>query len=123
MPFELGVFLGAKFLGPPEQKRKNGLILDTERYRYQKFCSDIAGQDIRAHGNKISNAVIAVRNWLRSARTGTDAQIPGGEAIVRRYKTFMRQLPRQCSKLKLNHKNLPFADYAQLVVGWLDKNP
>ena len=47
MPFELGLFLGAKKFGDKVQKRKNILILDKEKYRYQKFISDIAGQDIK----------------------------------------------------------------------------
>ena len=48
MPLELGIFLGAKRFGRAEQKGKVCLILDTERYRYQQFMSDIAGQDISA---------------------------------------------------------------------------
>ncbi len=44
MPLELGIFLGAKRFGSQKQKQKNGLILDREKYRYQSFCSDIAGQ-------------------------------------------------------------------------------
>jgi hypothetical protein len=50
MPLELGMFLGAKRYGRAEQKRKSCLILDADRYRFQKFISDIAGQDIAAHG-------------------------------------------------------------------------
>lgn len=37
MPLELGVFLGAKRYGGPDQRRKNCLILDREQYRYQQF--------------------------------------------------------------------------------------
>src|SRR4051794_5309929 len=44
MPFELGLFLGAKRFGRAKQKFKTCLILDVEPYRYQKFISDIAGQ-------------------------------------------------------------------------------
>src|SRR5205085_10402919 len=46
MPLELGAFLGAKHFGNNRQKRKACLILDSEKYRYQKFISHIAGQDI-----------------------------------------------------------------------------
>ncbi|HYU25729.1 MAG TPA: hypothetical protein VEO74_11030 [Thermoanaerobaculia bacterium] len=49
MPLELGLFLGAKRFGSPKQRSKTCLILDVERYRYQKFISDIAGQDIAAY--------------------------------------------------------------------------
>ena len=50
MPFELGLFLGAKQFGNAVQRRKTCLVLDREPYRYQAFLSDIAGQDIAAHG-------------------------------------------------------------------------
>jgi hypothetical protein len=48
MPLELGLFLGAKRYGA--QRRKAVLVLDTEQYRYQRFISDLSGQDIHAHG-------------------------------------------------------------------------
>src|SRR5262245_53186413 len=53
MPLELGIFLGAKRFGGSQQKRKSGLILERDPYRYQICCSDIAGQDIRAHNNNV----------------------------------------------------------------------
>jgi hypothetical protein len=53
MPFELGLFIGAKKLGAQEQQQKKCIILDCEPYRYQQFISDIAGHDIHAHGDKV----------------------------------------------------------------------
>lgn len=50
MPFELGLFIGAKRFGNAKHQLKTCIIFDRERYRYQQFLSDIAGQDIRAHG-------------------------------------------------------------------------
>ena len=61
MPLELGMFLGAKRFGRAEQKSKVCLILDTERYRYQKFISDISGQDITAHQGKPEQVTKVVR--------------------------------------------------------------
>ena len=46
MPFELGLFLGCRRYGSARDRRKQVLVLDSERYRYQRFLSDIAGQDI-----------------------------------------------------------------------------
>src|SRR5476649_1388241 len=65
MPLELGLFLGAKRYGGSAHRGKSCLILDRKPYRYQIFCSDIAGQDIRAHENNIENAIRVVRNWLQ----------------------------------------------------------
>jgi hypothetical protein len=66
MPLELGIFLGAKRFGGPRHARKSCLILDRDPYRYQIFCSDIGGQDIRPHHNDVRSAVAAVRSWLRT---------------------------------------------------------
>ena len=41
-------------------------ILDRARYRYQQFCSDIAGQDIRWHDDLPETAIKVVRNWLQT---------------------------------------------------------
>lgn len=40
--------------------------MDRELYRYQKFLSDIAGQDIIEHGNRVNNIVQHVRDFLRN---------------------------------------------------------
>lgn len=65
MPFECGMDFGAKMYGGSKLEDKKCLILETERYRYQKFLSDIAGNDIRAHSDEPELAIKQVRNWLR----------------------------------------------------------
>jgi hypothetical protein len=78
MPLELGLFLGAKRYGGPMQSRKRCLVLDREPYRYQRFISDLAGQDIRAHGGDIEAAIRETATWLRiQSRLQS---IPGGRA-------------------------------------------
>src|ERR1044072_5652588 len=64
MPLELGVFLGLRRCGGARQRLKSCLILDREPYRYQVFCSDIAGQDVRAHSNRVDAAIPPVRKWI-----------------------------------------------------------
>jgi hypothetical protein len=123
MPLELGVFLGAKRFGGPQQRRKVCLIFDKEPYRYQKFCSDIAGQDIRAHDNDGRVAIEVVRNWLRTSRKMGSGDIPGGARVADRYRQFRRQLPAMCDQAGLEVGALIFLDYRTLVVGWLDENP
>ena len=116
MPLEPGAFLGAKYFGGKEQKRKACLILDSEKYRYQKFISDIAGQDIQAHGNDPATTVRIVRNWLR---VYSQVSIPSGSIIWNRYKTFRSDLPLLCKELRLNMKELIYNDYVLLVSTWL----
>jgi hypothetical protein len=121
MPLELGFFLGAKRFGSERDRQKKCLVLDRDRYRYRNFCSDIAGQDIRAHGDDPAVAIRAVRDWLSSHRSGV--LIPGGKAIFGRYELFRAQLPQQARDLKLDHRELTFGDYAHLIVGWLSETP
>src|ERR1700728_859684 len=52
MPFELGLFIGAKHFGNQQHQTKNCLILEKKPYDFQKFISDMASNDIKAHKNK-----------------------------------------------------------------------
>jgi hypothetical protein len=121
MPLELGLFLGAKRFGSQKHRSKTCLILDVERYRYQRFISDIAGQDIAAHRGNPDEAIKAVRDWL-SAATSSSVKIPGGTAISRRYRTFRDELSAACESLQLRAEELTFSDYVVQVEEWLKLN-
>jgi hypothetical protein len=123
MPLELGIFLGATRFGTGKQRDKSCLILDRDPDRYQKYCSDIAGQDIRAHQNRLAEVVKAVRNWLSGHLTKRNIQVPGHARIFERFELFQRELPTQCAGLQLAPKDLIFNEYVALVVGWLRANP
>jgi hypothetical protein len=122
MPLELGIFLGAREYGDSTQRRKSCLILDRERYRYQIFCSDISGQDIRAHNNEVSHALAAVRNWLQ-ANLSSRRRLPGPSALLVWYVEFRRQLPYMCRLEDLRLSELTFLDYRRLVSAWIEVNP
>lgn len=121
MPFELGMFIGAKRYGQDEQKQKSCLILDVERYRFQRFMSDIAGQDIAAHGGETGRAIKAVRDWLSNAMPKSTL-IPGGAVIARRYGVFRAELPAMCERLQLTAEELTFNNYVVQVEEWLKSN-
>jgi hypothetical protein len=118
MPLELGLFLGARRFKRGKAK-KIALILDTERYRYREFCSDIAGQDIQPHKKEPAECIKVVRNWLRSNKP--DVRIPGGSVIARRYEQFGAELPNLKLEMHLGD-DLIFADYISLLIGWLKEN-
>lgn len=121
MPLELGLFLGAREFGTAKQKRKRALILDVERYRYQKFCSDIAGQDIKAHEGSADKAIRAVRNWLATTLDGT-VLLPSAAKMAERYRTFVAELPGICTPLHLDPDDLQFVELRTLVEEWVDQN-
>ena len=122
MPFELGLFFGAKRFGSAEQQHKKCLILDIDRYRYQRFISDIAGQDIAAHDGQPETAISRVRDWLSNA-TSKSVRIPGGKAMAARYTIFRQELPAMCRRVHLSVNELTFSDYVAQVEDWLGVNP
>ncbi len=116
MPFELGLFLGIA----RQASDRSCLVVDRESYRYQKFISDISGQDIGIHNNDPKVAVRVVRDWLRSSQTEGD--VPGGAHIWKRYQRFQTMLPKLCSETHLTPSELIFNDYATMVGEWLKAN-
>ena len=123
MPLELGIFLGAKRFGSPRQRGKRCLVLDRESYRYQIFCSDIAGQDIRSHGGSPEEAIKVIRNWLQTILRGRGISIPIGSAIATRYNEFQDALPLLCRETKKVEDELIYEDRVALIVEWLRMNP
>jgi len=90
---------------------------DSEQYRFQKFVSDLSGQDIHQHSNSPKVAVTRVRSWLR-AESGKSG-IPGGAAIYGRYESFRSDLPEICAELNLDVADLTFADFSYTIARWL----
>ncbi|MBA3962088.1 MAG: hypothetical protein H0X40_09325 [Chthoniobacterales bacterium] len=121
MPLELGMFLGAKAYGTRRQKRKLCLVLDRSPHRYQRFCSDIAGQDISVHGRNVARAIGAVRDFLRSAAPAR-VIILGGAKIHQRYQRFAQELPAMARELGQTKENLTFRDYTWFVSVWLKEH-
>lgn len=113
MPFELGLFLGMARNAPG----RSCLVLDRDRYRYQKFISDISGQDIAAHANDPEKTVGVVRNWLRSSQT--EGTVPGPAHIWKRYRSFRKDLPGICEDLRLKPGEMIFNDYATIASEWV----
>ena len=119
MPLELGIDLGCKSFSTAH-RHKSLLIFDSEQYRFQKYVSDIAGQDIHRHNDDPKVAVARVRDWLRS-ESGLDA-IPGGKAIYDRYVAFRHDLPAICAELHLDLNDLTFVDFSYTIAFWLRKH-
>lgn len=127
MPLELGLFLGAKLFGTQEQQAKRILVLDCKHYRYQIFCSDLAGQDPKAHDADEERLVDVVRTWLRaSLLLPSTEQMPGEERIARRYREFEEALPELCRRAGIRASKMPFdryADFVHFVVEWQRASP
>jgi hypothetical protein len=64
MPYELGLDIGCCEFGGRKFKGKRILILETDKFHYQKVLSDIAGQDIENHNDDPATLVRKIRNWF-----------------------------------------------------------
>ena len=113
MPLELGLFLGAKRFGDTIQKRKRCLVMDTENYRYKRFISDLAGQDIRGHRNDPGVCIEAVATWLR--KQSRSQTVPGGRAMAREFEAFELKLTGLCMGLRLEVDEMTFGDLTTLA--------
>lgn len=120
MPLELGLFIGAKKYGDDEQSKKKYTVFDRERYRFQMFISDIAGQDIKNHNDNPEEAMKAVRRWLASS--SNRKTIPTFNTIRDHYRQFRLELPDICIVMNHDLAELTFNDYATLVTEWLSEN-
>jgi hypothetical protein len=91
MPFELGLFYGARNYGNKSQRVKTALIMERNKYSYQKFLSDISGVDIRAHKNDPKYAISHIRSWLQ-CESG-HKKIVGMNTMLKDYLKFTSELP------------------------------
>jgi hypothetical protein len=118
MPLELGIFLGARHYGGRQHKSKQALILDCSPYRYQKFMSDIAGQDIHCHRGEPSPAVTEVVNWLRGY--SSLANVPGGARAAVEFDRLTDELPSILWSQELLPEEMTLSDYSAIVLIYLD---
>lgn len=117
MPFELGLDLACKKYGDPNLKRKRILILEEEKFLYQRCLSDIAGQDTQAHERDPAKLMKIVRDWLRSASGRTT--VSGDAAIRRQFEDFSAALPQLCNASGLDRTQLPYVEYVGFARTWL----
>jgi hypothetical protein len=121
MPFELGIFIGARRFGNPPHSDKYCLVLEKEQYRYHKYLSDIAGQDIKAHFGEIQKTIAVVRDWLNTETFGTI--MPGPTKILGKYLSFSEALPEVCVSLGLDPEAIHYNDYIFLISTFLRTAP
>ena len=123
MPLELGLDLGARNFGGRAYKEKRILILEEERYRFQKAISDISNSDIKSHEGKPDEIVRIVRDWLVH-----EAQAPAISPthIWYRYNDFLAEtydLLKQRRFSVEDIKNFPVHELAGMMKSWIERNP
>jgi len=117
MPLELGLFLGFCLAGNKRQRQKRCIVFDKERYRYQRFISDIAGQDIHCHDDDERRLITELASWLRE-QSG-DSKVPGGSVIAHEFADFSVRLPAVLDDRRLAMEEVTFSDYTSIVAKYL----
>ena len=120
MPFELGIFYGAKSFGQDIHRKKNCVVLEKRPYRYRKFISDMSGIDVKPHDNSMKKCVTAVRNWLATA--SRRKMIPEAERIYSRYRRFRRNLEKLSKARGVDYHTMPFVELTRYISEWLEIN-
>jgi hypothetical protein len=116
MPLELGICMGAIEFGSKKQRGNEYLIIESDKFRFKQFISDISGQDIRDHKNSVEGVIKIVRNWLSNK---TSEKIPSASLIHCNYLSFVEDLPLLCQENSWIEKELTFDEYSTLVTSWL----
>ena len=111
------MFIAAKRFGVGILKTKRCIIFEKQKYEYQKYISDLSGQDIHSHGGNIKALIAELATWLRTQ--SRDAKVPGGQKIVEEFRAFRRKVPQVCTRRGLREEELTFGDYAELVAEYL----
>lgn len=116
MPLELGICIGSIEFGNKAHKKKEYLIMESDKFRFKEFISDISGQDIRNHNNDITEGIRCIRDWLVRK---TEDKIPSASVISKEYNTFLGDLPEMCRENDWVQNELTFEEYSSLVTSWL----
>jgi hypothetical protein len=119
MPFELGLFLGAKRFGGRSHNRKKTLIFDRDRFRYQSYISDIAGQDIHPHNGNIDELIRELAARLRDE--ARDPKVPGGIAVANEFAKFKIDLSAIAAETRLEVSEVTFKDLVEITARWVLK--
>lgn len=115
MSFELGIDIGSRELGGDSFKTKRCLILEKERFRYQRVLSDISGSDIKAHDGDPIRLVVAVRNWF--AENGVHG-LASPNKIWDAYNEFLSRLSKEAELMGYaggDYSQIPIAEYIYLI--------
>lgn len=122
MPLECGIDFGFKLSDIHPFREKKFLILDSEKHRYQKYISDISGNDIRSHENNPQLAIKCVRDWLRIV--SRSSQSPQSQ-IWNAYIEFTAEYEEEASIQGFDPNDLQavtFSDLISFMSIWITAN-
>lgn len=97
---------------------KKFLILEKEKYRYQRVLSDISGNDIKAHKDDPEQIVKVVRDWFKP----TNPNIPMYKEIWFAFNEFEYDYEQILIEAEYDPKDinaLTFSDIIENMKEWI----
>ena len=99
------------------------LVLEGNRYDYQKAMSDISGVDAKCHNNKPDDMVICIRNWMIEANILNSAESP--TRIWHRFIEFATDFYHERKATGFSDDDLndmPTPEYISAIENWVAAN-
>ena len=121
LAFELGIDIGCRLFKGGQAKDKRCLILETNKYEYQKALSDLSNSDIKAHNNEPEEVIHHVRDWFVNNEIPT-ADNPA--LIWDNYNEFMTDFDIKRKEEGWKQKDLeemPIPEFIHFVRGFLQQ--
>ncbi|MGD1871017.1 MAG: hypothetical protein ACFB0F_16205 [Neomegalonema sp.] len=118
MPFELGIFYGAKRLGGETHRKKDAVVFDSDIYRLKSTLSDTAGLDFQPHNNEPLVAIVSIQRYLKKF---ADWDLIGPKALVSLYIDYQVQFPDLCDKFDFIQENIDYSERRSLAAFWLSR--
>lgn len=110
MPFEFGLYQGARRFGGKRRRAKTALAMIETNYMLPVYLSDVAGSDPESHGGQPREMIRIVRNYLHRRPDGSP--LPGAAHILAEFNRFKSELPRMAAALNIaSHELDPLRDY------------
>lgn len=119
MPFEFGIDYGNSFFN---QLNKKMLVLEGQRYDFQKTISDLSGVDTKCHNNEPEDVMRCIRNWLIEAKILNHAE--SATVIWYRFTDFTSDFYDSRKALGFTDKDLneiPIAEYIVSINDWISR--
>jgi hypothetical protein len=122
MPLELGIDIGCRLANDGSLQSKTCLILEKDKYRYQKALSDLSNSDIKNHNNDPETLVLQVRNWFSELGL---KKAPSATRIWEHFNEFMADFRESREKDGFKDRDLefmPVPEYLDFIKEWITGN-
>jgi hypothetical protein len=110
MPFEFGLFVGARKFGGKPHRGKTSLAMIGEKHKLPIYLSDVSGSDPECHHGRPEDVIKIVRRYLAVRPDGRP--LPGAARFISEFKQFKAELPSVAARFDITPAEIdPFREY------------